>query len=934
MQLFTIGLVPLNLDGTPTASAAASNEETYDNEDIMVFARAWTGFLRQKPRANVETPTGSNTIDPLRIDPNRRDPFPKTNLYDGGFLGDGYPLCEDLPTRGFLRTGAKYRLLGSSSVPEMLWSDSDVTDSAATKRLQLQQGGDLYQLLCASDAVGGSCSFPSVVELDRDHLSYCTSNGGAESDECKVETVRVVQVDEFFYEYIQAPCVQLAFYDDGKKAVKGDNGNEGVCANPRLSVASEACCDSAELDQAVPSCIFSGERMTFDSAQERCASIGNSLCDARIFTPNEVCPHLGLRWTNEDCLVRVKIKADGYAAIVHELMDDDVLKHLRPDSPAYFRVHWDGEYPSVAKNNCGGGVCDQYEDTCICDISVAERPIFLSPPANAQEILSQLRVGHLGPSAFDGTTFTTQQAIDYRFHSPDEDGNCCDMDTVFQVTDRIGKTQFLRNVESTVTITGTDFAFRNPPHFNSFFVPYEASVSAAEYETEALLQHLFGHPNTAPFVATRFIQRFGVSNPSPRYVKLVASAFRGGIYTASDGTMFGIGQYGDMEAMVAAILLDREARSLALTGDPNHGWLMEPLLKVIGLLRSMEFEATTPLAELDLLDTKIGQMAFEQTSVFGFFSPDYSPPGQSQALVAPESGVMSSARVIGLLNGLLGLVRYGLVECRGGFGAFGECASSLSAQQPGGYLMYEPDDFVLSETVVKDLSTLLTSGRLSNDRSLAIRNRFDGETVSVLGHSTALSDPVLGMQLAIQLIVASPEFHTTSFSDTQLEPLVPPTDSGQPEQSLDYKAVVHLALVGGCDSFNLIVPHNSCGQLHQEYKDVRASVALGDDQVLPIGGDTTGQPCDRFGVHHKLPFLQSLYEDGDLLFLANTGVLTEPVDRDNFSDLTLARLFAHDAMVHFSGVARLLLFVSHTFHTCLCLFRVFPHFAARGGEYN
>jgi hypothetical protein len=33
------------------------------------------------------------------------------NLYSG-YLGDGYPLCEDLPEKAFLRKGATFVYLG------------------------------------------------------------------------------------------------------------------------------------------------------------------------------------------------------------------------------------------------------------------------------------------------------------------------------------------------------------------------------------------------------------------------------------------------------------------------------------------------------------------------------------------------------------------------------------------------------------------------------------------------------------------------------------------------------------------------------------------------------------------------------------------------------------------------------------------------------
>ena len=79
----------------------------------------------------------------------------------------------------------------------------------------------------------------------------------------------------------------------------------------------------------------------------------------------------------------------------------------------------------------------------------------------------------------------------------------------------------------------------------------------AQYETDAVLEHYFNHDNTAPFLATRIIQRFGISNASPRYVKTAATAFTTGSYV-SQGISFGSGKYGDLGAMLAAIVLDRE----------------------------------------------------------------------------------------------------------------------------------------------------------------------------------------------------------------------------------------------------------------------------------------------------------------------------------------------------------------------------------------
>lgn len=106
------------------------------------------------------------------------------------------------------------------------------------------------------------------------------------------------------------------------------------------------------------------------------------------------------------------------------------------------------------------------------------------------------------------------------------------------------------------------------------------------YEIEAVLQHLFHHPSHPPFLAIRFIQRFGNSNPTPGYIERVATAYKEGTFSHGSYT-FGNGKYGSLEAMVAAVLLDVEARSPSLDSDPSHGHLREPILKMTAYIRSM-----------------------------------------------------------------------------------------------------------------------------------------------------------------------------------------------------------------------------------------------------------------------------------------------------------------------------------------------------------
>ena len=110
-QLFTIGMYALNIDGSRVLDEKGQAIQTYAEHNVQEFSRAWTGFAFNYPRGNIEA-IGRNFVDPLRLK-HYRDIFPKANLY-GGYLGDGYPLCNEAPSRSFLRKGATYRLLGKS----------------------------------------------------------------------------------------------------------------------------------------------------------------------------------------------------------------------------------------------------------------------------------------------------------------------------------------------------------------------------------------------------------------------------------------------------------------------------------------------------------------------------------------------------------------------------------------------------------------------------------------------------------------------------------------------------------------------------------------------------------------------------------------------------------------------------------------------------
>ena len=317
----------------------------------------------------------------------------------------------------------------------------------------------------------------------------------------------------------------------------------------------------------------------------------------------------------------------------------------------------------------------------------------------------------------------------------------------------------LRNALSAVSIgagPSATYTFRNPPKFLKFAQP---SSRDAHYETASLLEHLFYHQNVAPFMATRLIQRLVTSNPSPRYVLAVSTAFATG--RVGDRTFSET--YGDLGAALVATLLDREARSTTLDADPTHGMLREPLLKILHLMRSLEY-APKHGREVELASTSslTGMQAYHSPTVFSFFLPEFEPDGPvaSAGLVSPESELGTGPFVIGALNGLSSLIRYGLTTCDGGFGstAQGSRGCSLGTRtiraHADGKLSYTSSAAdAATDEIVAELDLLLTSGRLHGANRAMIGRMYD-EKLAQTGSTEE------AMRMAQELFTLAPEFHT------------------------------------------------------------------------------------------------------------------------------------------------------------------------------
>lgn len=135
----------------------------------------------------------------------------------------------------------------------------------------------------------------------------------------------------------------------------------------------------------------------------------------------------------------------------------------------------------------------------------------------------------------------------------------------------------------------------------------------------------------------------------------------------------------------------------------------------------------------------------------------------------------------------------------------------------------------------------------------------------------------------------------------------------------DYKALVCVFLLGGNDSYNMLVPRNNASASNStEYDDYAASrggyddgtnnpggLALLESDLLPIN-DPSNLSNRSFGLHPGMGYdatgnqglnggVAKLYNDGNAAFIANVGSLVEPTSRtdyNNRSNLPLG-LFSH-----------------------------------------
>ena len=161
-------------------------------------------------------------------------------------------------------------------------------------------------------------------------------------------------------------------------------------------------------------------------------------------------------------------------------------------------------------------------------------------------------------------------------------------------------------------------------------------------DLKVALDTLFNHPNVGPFIGRQLIQRLVTSNPSPAYVRRVASAFNNN----------GQGVRGDMKAVIRAVLLDEEARGAHARKQPDFGRIREPVLRFTHLMRAFEASSRSGYWTIGPTNapSELNQTAMRAPSVFNFYRPGYTPAGTpiaSANRVAPEMQILNESSVAG-----------------------------------------------------------------------------------------------------------------------------------------------------------------------------------------------------------------------------------------------------------------------------------------------
>ncbi|MGZ5538174.1 MAG: DUF1800 family protein, partial [Chthoniobacterales bacterium] len=243
-------------------------------------------------------------------------------------------------------------------------------------------------------------------------------------------------------------------------------------------------------------------------------------------------------------------------------------------------------------------------------------------------------------------------------------------------------------------------------------------------DLKTVLDTIFNHPNVGPFIARQLIERLVKSNPSPGYVYRVASVFNNN----------GSGVRGDLKAVVKAILMDYDARTIfTLQGA---GKQREPLLRLTTLLRAFNASSPSGIFSVRGAYAAFDEEAEKSPTVFNFFEPDYEAPGAIAAagLHSPEFEITTETTVVSTANFLRNAI-YTYVGPNSDRITLNLANEISLASNP--------------TNLVDHLNSLLLAGTMSSD----MRNIL----INAVGQIPS-NNPTERARTAIYLVINSPEF--------------------------------------------------------------------------------------------------------------------------------------------------------------------------------
>jgi hypothetical protein len=259
-----------------------------------------------------------------------------------------------------------------------------------------------------------------------------------------------------------------------------------------------------------------------------------------------------------------------------------------------------------------------------------------------------------------------------------------------------------------------------------------------EQNLELALDNIASHPNVGPFISRRLIQNLVTSNPSPAYIARMSAVFEDN----------GQGVRGDLQALLRAILMDPEARNGHVDQATTFGKVREPLLRLTHLWRAFDAESADGRYREWNPEFNFAQAPSRARSVFNFYLPDYSPPGEvaTAGLFAPEMQIITETFVTRTAN-----VFWHLSEREHLGSPFAQNPSAdrilldFSAVQP---LASNP------AALLDHLDLLLMNGQMSSHMRAVLLDHLD-DIPFTSGNDTGGRARTWG---AVHLIMTSPEY--------------------------------------------------------------------------------------------------------------------------------------------------------------------------------